>query len=104
MRQLIAQKDVESTPIYAPKITNEGWTGQLSAGVEMILPVPTGANWALVSASDFFFVSESTVGLPSGAFSKTNSTQSQQGIDVSEVTQLHFIARNQTDISVAFYR
>ncbi len=106
MRQLIIERDTGSIPTYATEITDEGWTARLTGGVNTTLTVPAGARFALVSGSDFYFMSEAAITLPTlgAGFSKTDSEQGKQVIFVEDVTTLNFRSRNDTDISVSFYR
>ncbi len=106
MRQLIITRDPGSIPSYATEITDEGWTARVTGGVNTTLTVPAGARFALVSGSDFYFLSESTITLPTlgAGFSKTDDEQGKQVIFVQDVDTLNFRSRNDVDISVSFYR
>jgi len=104
MKQLSIARDTGSIPTFATEITDEGWTAQLAADTNTVLAVPAGSRFALISANDFFFVSESVITLPAGAFTKTDAEQSKQAVNVEGVASLNFRARNITDISVSFYR
>ena len=104
MKQLVIDRDPGSIPIYDTEISDEAWTGRLTADTNEALTVPAGARFALISANDFFFVSETAVSLPSGAFTKTNAELAKQVANVENVTTLNFRSRNALDISVSFYR
>jgi len=105
MEQLTSARDRESTPVYVIKPSTDGYTGRLTASVEMTLAVPTGATRALISGDDYWVVAcDATVALPTGAFTQTDAAVAFDALDVTDVSVLHFIARNDTDISVSFYR
>jgi len=106
MRSLIIKRDTGSIPTYATEITDEGWTARLAGDVNTTLTVPASSRFALISASDFYFVSETAISLPSvgAGFTNTDTEQGKQVIFVEDVTTLNFRSRNDTDISVSFYR
>jgi len=105
MEQLTSARDKESTPIYVIKPTDAGYTYRLSAGVETTLNVPSGATRALISGDDYWILCcDNTAALPTGSWTQNNNVVAFDALDVTNVTTLHFIARNDTDISVAFYR
>ena len=104
MEQLASARDVTSVALYVIKPTDAGYTYRLSAGVETTLSVPTGATRALISGDDYWVCCpDSAAVLPIGSWVQNNNVIAFDAIDVTDVSVLHFISRNDMDISVAFY-
>ena len=106
MRQLIIPRDKTSIPTYAVQLSDEVWTARLSLGAELTITVPAGAVWAIISSDDYVWMKEDgsiTMPAPGAPFAKTNQELSRDAIRVDNITTLHFKARNDTDVSVAFY-
>lgn len=104
MEPLTSNRDATSVPLYTIKPTDAGYTYRLTASVETTLNVPAGANKALISGDDYWiFCADATAALPTGSWTQNNNVVAFDAIDVTDVSVLHFIARNDMDISVAFY-
>lgn len=106
MKQLNIDRDPSSIPSYIIELSEDIYTARLAASVELTLAVPTGATKAIIGADDYYYVkADGSITLPTegAAFTKDNAGIAFDAIDVTDVTTLHFIARNATDISVAFY-
>lgn len=104
MEQLASARDKTSVPLYVIRPSDAKQHRRLAAGVEVTLTVPTGATRALISGDDYWVVNyDAAASLPTGSWTDGGDV-AFDAIDVTNVTTLHFIARNDMDISVAFYR
>lgn len=106
MRQLIIERDPSSIPTYATELSDEAWTGRLALGAELQVTVPAGAVYAIISSDDYVWMkADGGITFPVGGapFAKTNQELSRDAIRVENTTTLHLRARNDCDVSVAFY-
>jgi hypothetical protein len=103
--QLDIARDPNSIATYIIPFSADCWTLRLAADTELTVAVPAGSAKAIISGDDYYFVSTSTITLPTegAAALKTGAHQAFDAVDVTGVTTLYFKARNPTDLSVSFY-
>lgn len=105
MEQLASARDKTSVPLYVIKPSDTEYHRRLAAGVEVTIAVPSGATRAIISADDYWLVNyDATASLPAGSWTQNAGVVAFDALDVTDVTTLHFIVRNDTDLSVSFYR
>ena len=105
--QLDISRDPHNIPIYDMKVGDAtmNYTARLAADTDTTLTVPSGVRLAIVSCSDFVFIwSDAAITLPTGGagFAAAAGFQNAQVVNVTDVTTLHFRARNATDVTVYF--
>ncbi len=107
MREFNIKRDKQGAVTYAPQFADPDDSikqVRLAADTPTPVTVPTNGHIALISGSDHYFVGESALTLPSsGTFSAGLGEQNRSQADVTDVTTLHFIARNVCDITVVFF-
>lgn len=105
MKQFLVGRDATSALTYCMPFSDSIKQARLAAGVEASLAVPAGATKALVAASDFIFISPSSITLPTvgAGFGAGVGEQSKGAIDVTDVTNLYCVARQDTDVTIAFF-
>jgi len=106
MRNFLASKDRESSPIYGPKISDTGYGAYLAPDTIGAVAIPSNAVWALCSFTGYCYVSYSTFTLPStGTFTPLNARIMGELINVSEatMTDLYFRSPIATYVQVEFF-
>lgn len=106
MKQLVIERDKTSVPTYMTELSDDAWSTRLIGGEEIILTIPTGAVWAIISAEDYYWMKADgaiTMPTPGAPFAKDDIELARDAITVAGITALHFKSRNDLDISVSFY-
>jgi hypothetical protein len=105
---LIIDKDSNGTATYFTDVCapNYKYSARLQAGVPLTLAIPSNAVRAFVSGSDFFVVStEGAITMPveGNGFGLTTGELNKATITLKTATTMYFIARQDTDVYVAFF-
>ena len=106
MQQFSILRDKTDVATFVIPFSNAMYGTRLAAGVSQSLAVPAGARIAILSASDHVVVGNAAVAVFGAAFAASNGALNYGAVDVSAlagVGSLYFIARQDTDVSVAFY-
>lgn len=107
MKQFAVERDITSIPLYITEFAEDIYSARLAADTDTTLAVPATADYALISASDYYLIkADGAITMPTvgAGFTKTEQEQNKSQLRVSGITTLHFRARNAMDITVAFYR
>jgi hypothetical protein len=105
---LVIDKDQNGTATYFTEVCAPSYkySARLQAGVPLTLAVPSNAVRAMISGSDFFAVStEGVITMPveGNGFGLTTGELNKATIVLKTATNLYFIARQDTDVYVAFF-
>jgi hypothetical protein len=104
MKRFDIARDRNSIPTWARAITDSGKQILTQADTEYTVTIPAGANIAIFSATDHFFVSGASFTLPtSGVWSSYNVEMSPEGIKFEGETTLYIRSRSIVDLTISFY-
>jgi hypothetical protein len=104
MKQLIAAKDKYSTPLWLRELSDQGYTGRVAADTDIYVDVPVGSQFAIITASDNFFVASSAITLPTAGHTvHSNTEMNLEGIWITTQTKLYLKGRTAFDFSISFW-
>lgn len=104
MKFMNNSKDKGGFSLYAPQVSDTIYTARLAADTDTTLVVPAKATVAIFSAEVSFWVSKSTITLPSStSFTETDAELNPEARTVVPGETLHIRAVNQNRVSVSFF-
>ena len=90
------------TLAYEP--STDIYSGELSAGVEQTIGVPSGASIVIFGHDDDIWVNwDTTAAVPTGTISKAGGEMNPVVRSVRSVSTIHLIAERATKVSLTFY-
>lgn len=105
MKQLnpISSSYLEETHALIPSDTI--YSGELTAGVEQTVSIPTGAEFVIFTATNDYYVNyDTTAAVPTGTISQAGGELNPITRYIGETAVLHIISPYTTKITLGFYK